>query len=80
MSLDNFNTHLWILSNKSNLGYDMNHNMVVRATTSKEARQYAADAASDEGQKVWLNPKLSTIRKLLYEGKKGIIIIDSLSS
>ena len=79
MSLDNSNTYLWILKNKSNLDYDMNHNVVVRAATSKEARQYASYAASDEGQKVWLNPKLSTIRKLLYKGKKGIIIIDSLA-
>jgi hypothetical protein len=65
---------LWLITRNDEGKYDENFRLVVRAATAKEARQIAANAACDE---VWLNSKLSKCRKLFYEGKKGIIIVDS---
>lgn len=82
---------LWRLEALSGLGsndpwvpwYDKAFGFVVRASTESEARTFAARQGGDENPRYnttenspWLDEKMSTCKKLTYEGEAGIVIRD----
>ena len=58
--------------------YDQAISFVIRASSPNKARKIAAalDQSGCEGPEVWLNPELSFCKKLLHEGKEGVILRD----
>lgn len=60
-------------------GYDCQIELVVRAKSSKRAREIAAEEAGDEGRYAadgnpWFYPEMSSCRLLKPEGKEGIVV------
>jgi hypothetical protein len=64
--------------------YDQNVSVVLIAETVQEARELAADHASDEGANVWLDRRKSTITEIGSAGsdeqKSRIVLIDKNES
>jgi hypothetical protein len=56
--------------------YDKCFGVVVRAETSGDAREIAADGCSDEGRDAWLLAENSTCRELTADGGQGVVIED----
>lgn len=57
--------YLYLLTRRTeNFGWDENTAMVVAAQTPKKARTLAARAAQDEGQHIWEDPELSSLRRI----------------
>lgn len=69
---------LYLLTRRSDQGpvYDSNNAMVVRATSTRQARYYASQSAMDEGRECWLNPADSKCELLIAPGEPGVIIRD----
>jgi len=66
---------LFLLTAKSDVGYDCNYGFVIRAATPLEARMMANEKAQDEGR-IWDNPELADCQELTAEGEPEIILGD----
>ncbi len=56
--------------------YDVNNAVVVRAQSPEQARQYAAEFASDEKADTWLNEARSSCLVLEPDGELGVIAVE----
>lgn len=56
--------------------YDSAFGFVVRASSEKEARQFAAKDAGDEGSESWIDATKTTCDILTCDGESGVIIRD----
>ncbi len=65
---------LYLIKRKDRVGYDEYDSFIVRAGTPRMARKMAALRASDEGERVWLNPEDSTVIRIKDEGPAGIVL------
>lgn len=56
--------------------YDTVDKIVVRASTSKQARKLAASVCGDEGADVWTEPKRTSCKQLTNKGPAEVILRD----
>lgn len=56
--------------------YNKSLGFVVRAETDKQARQFAADNAGDEGPDAWLEVRYSSCDELTDNGDASMILRD----
>lgn len=57
--------------------YDIVRGFIVRATSVRQARKFAADSCGDEGKESWLNENLSTCNPITPESAGlGIVMRD----
>ena len=65
---------LWLLVRVSSIPeYEVTNRVVVRASTSVQAREIAASVAGEEGEAIWTNPETSTCTLVTQEGLAGVI-------
>lgn len=64
---------VWVLERLDGPGWDENEGFVIVAPTPGSARKLAAEQASDEGQKVWLDAEHSTCKMITTKRARVVL-------
>lgn len=66
-------TNIYLLRRKDAIGYDEYDAKVIRANSTKRAREIACEDTGDEGS-IWMDDKLVTCEVVVAEGPEGEIL------